>query len=138
MAQETADASLGTAIRGLGDSLSKLLSEHVALLEIELKREGTRLAIAAVLAGGGLLLCCAGYLVLMGALVASLGPVLGVPLGATLVGIVNLIIGIGVVLVAVRRLRNDAGKVDSRNVSLEEGVFEAHDGLAESHEQSAQ
>jgi hypothetical protein len=138
MAQETADASLGAAIRGLGDSLSKLLSEHVALLEIELKREGTRLATAAVLVGGGLLLCCVGYLVLMGALVASLGPVLGVPLGATLVGIVNLIIGTGVVLVAVRRLRNGVSKLDSRNVSLEEGVFETPDGLAASRGQSAQ
>jgi hypothetical protein len=138
MAQESADASLGAAIRGLGDSLAKLLSEHVALLEIELKREGTRLATAAVLVGGGLLLCCAGYLVLMGALVASLGPLLGVPLGATLVGLVNLIIGIGVVLVAVRRLRNEAGKPDAPNASLEDQVFEAHDRLGPSREHSAQ
>lgn len=130
MAHEPTDVSLREAIRSLGHNLGKLLSEHVALLQVEFKREGARLAVVAMRVGVGLLLACSGYLVLMGALVALLVPSIGLPLAALVIGLLNLGIGGGVVALAVRRLRADVAEPSVLKAELEEDVKEIRESLA--------
>jgi uncharacterized membrane protein YqjE len=98
------DESLGESIRSLGDSLARLLSAHVALARVELRREGERLLRVGVLIAVGLLWACAGYLVLMGALVALLSQPLGVAPAAALVGATNVVLGGAIMVLAIRRL----------------------------------
>jgi uncharacterized membrane protein YqjE len=119
MADEPTDVSLREAIRSLGDNLAKLLSEHVALAQIELKREGERLVGTAALIGVGLLWTCVGYLVLMGALVALLSQSMSVALAACVVGLLNLAMGAGIVAVAVKRIKAKADDPSTIKAELE-------------------
>jgi uncharacterized membrane protein YqjE len=98
------ETSLAEALRSLGDNLARLLSEHVALAQSELKREGARLLRAALLVGAGLLWAGVGYIGLMAAVVAALSPAMGVPLAALVVGGVNLVAGALALGLAAKRL----------------------------------
>jgi uncharacterized membrane protein YqjE len=131
MADESTDVSLREAIRSLGDNLAKLLSEHVALAEIELKREGERLVGTAALIGVGLLWTCVGYLVLMGALVALLSQSMSIALAASLVGVLNLAMGAGIVAVAVRRIKATADESSKITAEFAEDVRDARDALTD-------
>ena len=131
MADESTDASLREAIRSLGDNIAKLLSEHVTLAEIELKREGERLVGTAVLVGVGLLWTCVGYLVLMGALVALLSQSMSVALAASVVGLLNLAMGAGIVAVAVKRIKATADQTSMIKAEFAEDVRDARRTLTD-------
>jgi uncharacterized membrane protein YqjE len=138
MAKPPIEVSLSEAFRSLGDNLAKLLGEHVALAEVELKREGERLVGIAALIGVGLLWACVGYLVLMGALVALLAQGMNIALAATLVGLLNLAMGAGIVFVAVRRIKADTGQPSLLKAELQEDVRDARSLVAEAeHGESA-
>jgi len=131
MANEPTEVSLREAIRSLGDNLAKLLSEHVALAQVELKREGERLVGIALLIGVGLLWACVGYLVLMGALVALLSQSVSVALAATIVGVVNLATGGLLVALAVRRIKASAEAPAVLKAELQEAVKDVRAALPE-------
>jgi uncharacterized membrane protein YqjE len=105
MAGKAAEQGIAAQVARIADGLSRLVSEHLALLRLELAQDaraiGTAVGTIAALAPFVLV----GYALLCAAAAWAVSPWVGVAGGLAIVGAVNVLGGVGGILFAVRKLR---------------------------------
>lgn len=97
--------AIGTQIRELVDSFSELTAQHLRLARVELAEDaryiGVRVGVIAALAP----LILVGYGFLCAALAIALAQLMSTALALVIVGLLNLVGGVGGIALAARQLR---------------------------------
>lgn len=105
MAGNAVEQGIAAQVARIADGLSRLVSQHVALLRLELaedaKAVGISIGIIAALAPFALV----GYALLCGAAAWAVAPWVGVAGGLAIVGGINVTGGVGGIFFAVHKLR---------------------------------
>lgn len=131
MAGKAAEQGIAAQVARIADGLSRLVSEHLTLLRLELaedaKAVGVSIGTIAALAPFVLV----GYALLCAALAWAVSPWVGVAGGLAIVGAVNVVGGIGGILHAVNKLRTrQVLGTSRRELSQSAHVFSSQGGAA--------
>jgi hypothetical protein len=106
MEMSESERSIAELFRQLSREIGTLLRQESELARTEIRQKAGQVAAAGVAFGSGGLVCFAGFLILLQALVAWLAGVLdSTALAALVVGGAALLVGVGLVLLGRNRLR---------------------------------
>ncbi|HYV43316.1 MAG TPA: phage holin family protein [Myxococcaceae bacterium] len=105
MAGKAAEQGIAAQVARIADGLSRLVSEHIALLRLELAEDARAVGISIGTIAALAPFVLVGYALLCASLAWAVSPWVGVAGGLAIVGGVNVAGGVGGILVAVNKLR---------------------------------
>jgi len=105
MAGKAAEQGIAAQVARIADGLSRLVSEHIALLRLELAEDAKAVGISVGTIAALAPFVLVGYALLCASVAWAVSPWVGVAGGLAIVGGVNVAGGVGGILVAVNKLR---------------------------------
>lgn len=106
MAQSSVEHGIAAQVGRIADGLSRLVSQHIALLRLELAEDARAIGVSVGTIAALAPFVLVGYTLLCASLAWAVSPWVGVAGGLAIVGGVNVAGGIGGILFAVSRLRS--------------------------------
>jgi uncharacterized membrane protein YqjE len=105
MAGNAVEQGIATQVARIADGLSRLVSQHVALLRLELAEDAKAVGISIGTIAALAPFVLVGYALLCGSLAWAVSPWVGVAGGLAIVGGFNMLGGVGGIFFAIHKLR---------------------------------